>query len=165
MPRRTKTGSQRILVVSIAVGIVAAVVGVNAILASQQSSTEDYVRQLQKISDQSMALTSSYEDSIGKWKNGLIDDEEMLGITDSNLQQLESLASKLKSLEPPEKFREGHEMGILSLQYELESNRHLRNYIVTGDEEEYKKSNELFQLAFDYESKAFEAFSKANKIT
>jgi hypothetical protein len=153
------------LVIVIAVGIIALVLGINALLVTQASSSDRYIMELQEISDQSRATTQNYEDSVGKWKNGMITDTEMLTITDNDLAQLQSLLSRLKSLEPPEKFKEGHELSILSLEYELQSNKHMRNYVETGDQAEYEKSLELLQLAFNYESRAFAAFSKNNKNT
>ncbi|MFQ5941389.1 MAG: hypothetical protein ACE5KA_06810 [Nitrososphaerales archaeon] len=87
----------------------------------------------------------------------------MLQITDNNLEQLYSLLSRLKALEPSEKFKEGHEMSVLSLEYELQSNKHMRKYVETGDQMEYEKSSELLQLAFNYESRAFAAFARTDK--
>ncbi len=165
MPKRNISSSNQKLVIVVAAGVIAVIIAVNAIFITQPSSNEHYVIQLQEISDQSMTITQNYESSIGKWEDGLIDNSEMLQITDNNLEQLQSLLSRLKALEPPEKFREGHEMNILSLEYELQSNKHMRNYVETGDQAEYEKSIELFQLAFNYESEAFAAFSKANKNT
>lgn len=163
MPKRrtTTTRSNTKIVIAIAVGIVGGVIGINAVLLAQVTGTERYLRNLQEISDQSQVITQNYEDSIAKWNEGLIDDEEILQITDENLGQLEALLSRLKLLDPPEQFREGHDMSVLSLEYELQSNRHMRNYIETGDEQEYERSSELLQLAFNYESKAFEAFAKS----
>ncbi|MEM2760019.1 MAG: hypothetical protein QXU32_10740 [Nitrososphaerales archaeon] len=163
MPRRRNPRSQRIMAVSIAAGIIGAVLGINAVLVPQKSDSEKYVLLLQEVSDQSMTLTQNYESAIGKWRAGLIDNAEMLRITDSNLEEIKSLISRLKAVEPPERFKEGHEMSILSLDYELQSNTHMRKYIETGNQYEYDKSTELLQLAFDYESKAFQAFSEASK--
>jgi hypothetical protein len=163
--RRDASRSNQKLVIVAVVGVIAAAIGINAIFVTQASSSDRYVIQLQEISDQSRVVTQNYENSIGKWKDGLIGNAEMLQITDNNLEQLQSLLSRLKALEPPEKFREGHEMSVLSLEYELQSNKHMRSYVETGDQAEYEKSTELFQLAFNYESEAFAAFAKANKNT
>lgn len=166
MRRREKNPrSQQKLVLVIAGGIVAAVLGISAVLMMQESTSEHYIKQLQEISDQSRTITQNYEDSITKWKDGSIDNAQMLQITDKNLEQLQLQMSRMKALEPPEKFKEGHEISILSLEYELQSNEHMRKYVETGDQEEYKKSSELFQLAFDYESKAFEALGNTNRNT
>lgn len=162
--RRAKPRSQRLLI-AIALGIVAVAIGINAFFIAQTSASDRYIIELQEISDQSGAITQTYEDAIGRWQNGKIDNNEMLQITDDNLDQLQSLLSRLKSLDPPDKLKEGHELSVLSLEYELQSNKHMRNYIETGDESEFEKSSELLQLAISYESKAFASFAKANKST
>jgi hypothetical protein len=164
MPRRReKPQSQWKLIAGISAGIIAAVLGLSAFLASQPTASESYIMELQNVSEQSRIITEKYEDSIGRWQNGTISDIEMLRITDSNLAQLEAMISRMKVLEPPEKFKEGHELSILSLEYELNSNKHLRAYVETDDDLEFERSTELLQLAFDYESKAFAAFAGANK--
>lgn len=166
MPRtRRDPKSQRILVVTVCVGIVAAVLGISFVLMTQTTNGENYIRTIQSVSDESRALTQPYEDSIAKWQNWQISKEEILQITDRHLENLDRLLTKLKSQEPPEKFHTAHELSILSLGHELQSDQHMRNYIETGKEEERKMSATLLQRAFDYETQAFEEFSRAGKST
>ena len=166
MPRRRdNTHSHQKLIIVIAAGIVVLIMGINGIHLAQKSSNDTYILELNEISNQSRLTTKNYENSIGEWKSDVMGDIEMLRITDNNIEQLQSLLSQLKSLEPPEKFKDGHEMNILSLKYELQSNKHMRVYVETHDQAEYEKSSELFQLAFDYETKAFALFIKANENT
>jgi len=165
MQRCNNSRSQQKLVIFVVASIIIAILGINIVFMMQGSTNDRYLIQLQEISDQSKTITQNYADSIGEWKNGLLDNAKMLQITDNNLEQLQSSLSRLKGLDPPKEFTEAHEMSILSLEYELESNKHMRKYVETGDQVEYEKSSEDFQHAFDYESKAFEAFAKANKTT
>jgi hypothetical protein len=166
MPRtRRDPKSQRILVVTVFVGIVATVLGVSFMLMTQATNRENYVITIQNVSDEARVLTRTYEDSIAKWENGLTSKEQILQITDSHLENLNRLLTKLKSLEPPEKFLDAHELSILSLDHELQSDQHMRSYIETGKEEEREMSATLLQKAFDYEAEAFEEFSRASKST
>ncbi len=165
MPRRSDVRSNQKLMIALMVGAIAVAVGVSAVLASQPSSQETYIAELQEILDQSEAVTKSYEGAIMEWKHDQVDDTEMIRITERNLEQLGSTLARLRALEPPDRFAEGHQLITLSLEYELQSNEHMLKYFETGDPAEYEKSSELFQLAFDYEAKAFEALSKANKGT
>ena len=166
VPRtRRDPKSQRILVVTVFVGIVAAVLGASFMFMTQATNRENYVRTIQNVSDEARVLTQTYEDSIAKWQNSQTSKEQILQITDNHLENLNRLLTKLKSLEPPEKFRAAHELSILSLDHELQSDQHMRNYIETGKEEEREMSATLLQKAFDYEAKAFEEFSRASKST
>lgn len=162
MPRRSDKKANMKIVLAAAVGMAAAIVGVMWMLATPDSAQQSYARELQEISDMSKAVTQSYEDAISKWRNGEIGKDEMLAASDANLKQLSMLLTKLKEMEPSARFKEGHELTVTSLEYELQSNEHMRSYIETGDESEYEESTKLFQLAFDYEAKAFQAFAKAN---
>ena len=166
MPRTKKDlKSNQILVAIIGIGIIAGVVGVSFVFMTQATNSENYIKTIQSVSDQSRVFTQTYEDSIAKWQDGQISREEMLKITDDQLESLDGLLAKLKSMEPPEKFRAAHELGILSLSHELQSDRHMRNYIETGNNDEYDRSVEFLQKAFDYETQAFEEFSRAGKNT
>ncbi|MFY3739741.1 MAG: hypothetical protein HMLIMOIP_000160 [Candidatus Nitrosomirales archaeon] len=157
--------SKQFLVIVIGGAIIAVVIGISFVLMTQATDSENYVKSIQSISDQSRAFTQSYETSIGEWQDGEINSEEMLQITDNHLENLNGLLAKLRSMEPPEKFRLAHELSILSLSHELQSDEHMRNYIETGSDDEYDRSVEFLQKAYDYETQAFEEFSRAGKST
>jgi len=157
--------SQQTLVIIVGAVIIAIVIGVSFVLMTQATNSDNYVKTIQSISDQSRIFTQNYEDSIARWKDGQISKEEMLRITDRHLETLDGLITKLKNVEPPEKFRMAHDLSILSLNHELQSDQHMRNYIETGNNDEYEMSVELFQKAFDYEKQAFDEFRRAGKST
>ena len=157
--------SKQFLVIVIGGAIIATVVGVSFVMMTQATNSENYIKSIQIISDQSRAFTQTYENSINEWYDGEISREEMLQITDNHLGNLNGLLSKLRGMEPPEKFQLAHELSILSLSHELQSDRHMRNYIETGNDDEYDSSVEFLQQAFDYETQAFEEFSRAGKST
>ncbi len=157
--------SKQFLVTVIAGAIIATVVGISYVLMTQATDKENYVRLIQIISDRSREFTQAYENSITEWNDGEISREEMLQITDNHLEHLNGLLAELRSMEPPEKFRLAHELSILSLNHELQSDMHMRNYIETGNDDEYDRSVEFLQKAFDYETQAFEEFSRAGKST
>lgn len=146
------------------IGIIAVVIGVSWIMLNQVDSSEDYVNRIQSISGQSKSFTQEYEDSIARWRDGQIDKREMLQITDTHLERLDNLIVELNNIAPPEKFRNAHEFTTGSISNEMESDRHMRNYIDTGNNDEYQKSVEFLQKAFDDETTAFAEFSKASKI-
>jgi hypothetical protein len=162
---RRAAKSNQLSVIVIGGAVIAAVIGISFVLTTQASNNENYIKSIQTISDQSRTFTQAYENSINEWRNGEISREEMLQITDDQIENLNALLMKLRGMEPPEKFRLAHELSILSLSHELQSDRHMRNYIETGNDVEYDKSVEFFQQAFDYERQAFEEFSRAGMRT
>ncbi len=157
--------SKQFLVIVIGSAIIATTLGISFVLMTQATESENYVKSIQIISDQSRAFTQTYENSISEWHDGEISSEEMLQITDDHLEKLDGLLAKLRSMEPPEKFRLAHELSILSLSHELQSDKHMRNYIETGSDDEYDRSVEFLQKAYDYETQAFEEFNRAGKST
>jgi|GEM_PF-629385 len=157
--------SKQLWVIVIGGAIIAVVLGISFVLMTQATNNENYVKSIQIISDQSRAFTQTYENSISEWHDGEISSEEMLQITDNHLENLDGLLAKLRNMEPPEKFRLAHELSILSLSHELQSDKHMRNYIETGSDDEYDRSVEFLQKAYDYETQAFEEFNRAGKST
>jgi hypothetical protein len=157
--------SKQFLVIVIGGAIIAVVIGISFVLMIQATNNENYVRSIQIISDRSGQFTQAFENSVTEWRDGEISREEMLQITDNHLENLNGLLGELRNMEPPEKFRLAHELSILSLSHELQSDRHYRNYIETGSDDEYDRSVEFLQKAYDYETQAFGEFSKASKNT
>lgn len=161
MKRRKKDNKINIkLFLGLVPAIVATVMLVNLIMSMQHGNEQDYVNEVEDIWQQASILTKDYDSWLTKWKNGELDDAEMIDITNKNVNDMQLLIDRLENIEPPERLKDAHQFSISSLQYEKESNEHIIKYIETKDEQYLEKSQELFQNAFEYESKAFTEFSR-----
>ena len=60
-----------------------------------------------------------------------------------------------KSLQPPKQFQNATDLYTKSLESELQSNNHFRNYLLTNNSTESKLSSKLLSDSFTNEIEAF----------
>jgi hypothetical protein len=109
------------------------------------SSFENLVKEVRN-------LSQSYQNETG---NGKVDNETIITITDNYKPKYESLINKAKALQPPEQFQNGTDLYIKSVESELQSNDHFRNYLATNNATENEMSNKLLSDSLVYEIEAF----------
>ncbi len=142
----------------ILVGVVVAIVAVSLIIYAERSKQENYVIAIQRLNAEAKQITEHYNNEYALWENGLIDDASMIDIVDSIMMSQQRIIDTMKSLNVPDIYREAHEYNVKSLEYEYKSNEHFKNYLTSKDKEELKRSEELFQLSFEYEMKALSLY-------
>ncbi len=161
MRRRKKDNKVNVkLFLGLVPAIIATVLLVNLIMSMQKGDEQEYVNEVEDVWQQASLLTKDYDSWLTKWKNGELNDAEMIDITNKNVNDMQLLINRLENIEPPERLKDAHQFSILSLQYEKESNENVLKYIETKDEQYLEKSQQLFQDAFEYEGKAFTEFSR-----
>jgi hypothetical protein len=107
-------------------------------------------------------LTQSYQKEIGKWQTKQYDNKTMISITDNYLPKFQQLVSKAEALLPTNgKYIQALDLYIKSLQSEIESYKHFRNFLVSGNSAENDVSTQLLSDAFRYEMNSFAAFNNA----
>ena len=87
----------------------------------------------------------------------------MISITDNYLPKFQSLVDRAKSLPDSEKYTKARDFTIQSFQSEIESYKHFRNLLATGNNAEDTKSTQLLSDALRYETQAFAAFNVAGR--
>lgn len=99
-------------------------------------------------------LTQEYQAHEGKWKAGGYSNEEMAGLVDDYRPRYQSLIDRAEAVETPEKYAESRELLVKAIEAEMVSNDHFKNYLLTGDEEELRKSEDLLSLSLKYSADA-----------
>jgi hypothetical protein len=108
----------------------------------------------------SHSLTQSYQSQIGKWLSKQYDNKTMILITDKYLPEFHRLVSRAQALQPTTtKYLQAKDLYIKSLQSEIGSYRHLRNFLVMGNNTEDNISTQLLTNALKYEINSFAAFN------
>ena len=110
-------------------------------------------------------LSQSYHNETGKSGNGQVDNETIITITDNYKPKYESLINKAKALQPPKQFQNGTDLYIKSVESELQSNNHFRNYLATKNVTENELSNKLLSDSFTYETEAFKNLNSSGQFT
>jgi hypothetical protein len=105
-------------------------------------------------------LTQSYQNEIGKWQSKQYDAKAMISITDKYLPEFQKLVKRAQALQPTtEKYLQAKDLYIKSLQSEIRSYMHFRNFLITGNKTEDDTSTQFLSEALKYEIKSFAAFN------
>jgi len=88
-------------------------------------------------------LSQSYNNATGQFAKGQINNNTMIAITDSYQPKYQSLINEAKALQPPKQFQNATDLYTRSLDSELQSNTHFRNYLAINNSTENKLSSKL----------------------
>ena len=84
----------------------------------------------------------------------------MISITDKYLPEFQKLVNRAQALQPTTaKYLQAKDLYIKSLQSEIGSYTHFRNFLVTGNRTEDITSTQLLSNALKYEINSFTAFN------
>ena len=153
---------ERIIIFS-GIGVLALIVAFAVYLQLQRSKVQTFTEAYGKLLDDSRTLTHNYQNEVGKWKLKQNSNYTMISITDQYLPKFQSLIDRAKALPPSDKYTKARDFTIQSFQSELESYKHFRNLLATGNKGEDTKSTQLLSDALKYETQAFAAFNAAGR--
>jgi hypothetical protein len=115
-----------------------------------------------KLVNDTRSLSLSYQNEIGKWQLNQYDNGSMISITNDYLIKFQGIAKEFQELKPAsEGYRSALDLFAKSIQSEMASHIHFRNYLATGNLKEDEKSIQLLSYAFKYEKESFDAFKAA----
>ena len=129
-----------------------------------QNSTS-FVSSFEKLVKKANNLSQSYHNETGKFSKGQINNKTMIAITDNYLPKYQSLINESKSLQPPKQFQNATDLYTKSLESELQSNNHFRNYLLTNNFTESKLSSKLLSDSFTNEIEAFKKLKASGSFT
>jgi len=119
-----------------------------------QNSTS-FVSSLENLVKKANNLSQSYHNETGNAAKGQVDNKTIIAITDSFKPKYQSLINEVKTLQPPKQLQNATGLYLKSLESELQSNNHFRNYLATNNATESKLSSKLLSDSFNYEIEAF----------
>jgi len=127
--------------------------------------TTSFVGSFENLVKEVNNLSQSYYNETGNSGNGQVDNETIITITDNYKPKYESLIDKAKDLQPPEQFQNGTDLYIKSVESELQSNNHFRNYLATNNATENELSIKLLSDSLNYETEAFKNLNSSGQFT
>jgi hypothetical protein len=134
----------------------------NTKIASNNNMTQTSHGSYEMLINNSHLLTQNYQKEIGKWQTKQYDNKTMISVTDNYLPKFQQLVYKAEALQATNgKYIQALDLYIKSLQSEIESYKHFRNFLVSGNSSENEVSTQLLSNAFRYELNSFAAFNNA----
>lgn len=125
-----------------------------------KTSLQEFRSSLSGIVNQSLILTKSYQDEIGKWRSNQYDNSTLISITDSFVPKFVNLVNSAQNMTFPKDYKNIHDALVNSLKSETDSYKHFRNYLVSGNKTEDEISTDLLTNALQYEMIYSEFLSK-----
>ena len=125
-----------------------------------KSDIQVFRESLNNLVSKSQELTKKYQDEVGKWNMKIHDNLTMVTITDRYLTQFHALESDVKSLKVPNEYENIKDSFIRSLESEVASYQHFKNYLVTGNRSEDQLSIDNLSLAYQNEKTYSDFLSK-----
>jgi hypothetical protein len=149
------------IAVGLGVVVIAIVILVNYYLDQTQISGQRFGDQLAQIQQDLKNETLNLDSHLTQYKDGQISKEQMLSITDSHLQAMQNILPRYDQLKAPDLFAPSLELFKLSTETQIESDKALREWVVTGDNATYSKSDQLLQQSSQYEMNALQSYENA----
>jgi hypothetical protein len=146
MPKRK--ASRAITIAGIAA--IGAVVVVMVLLFAAERTNSEAQRSIDMIAVDVVALTRDFQTEEGKWVRKQSDNSSMVAVIDQYDPRYQALIDRASALEIPDRYETPRELLIKALESEKQGNMHLKNYILTGSQEEYDKSIDLVSLSLQY---------------
>src|SRR5215469_2081534 len=110
-------------------------------------------------------LTHSYQNEVTKWRTHQYDNKTMISITNSYLPKYENLVGHSKALQPPKQFQNGTDLYTKSLESELQSYIHFKNYLSTNNSAENELSSKFLSDSFKDEIDSFKTLKSSGPFT
>ena len=133
-------------------------------LSSSQESTT-FPKSFGNLVSEAHDLTHSYQNEVTKWRTHHYDNKTMISITNSYLPKYQNLVSQSKSLQPPKQFQNGNDLYTKSLESELQSYIHFKNYLSTNNSTENELSSKFLSDSFKDEIDSFKALKSSGSFT
>ena len=114
-------------------------------------------------------LSLAYQNEIANLQSGVYDNQTFVMVTDLYLPLYQQLITKADALNQsaatlPQNYSKAIDLYSESIENEMMSQEHFRNYISTGDLSENEKSLELLSDSLKLELEALSAFSSLSNI-
>ena len=130
-----------------------------SIASNSSNITQSFHVAYETLINDSRSLTQGYQSEIGKWQSKQYDNKTMILITDKYLPEFQKLVNRVQALQPTTaKYLQAKSLYIKSIQSEIGSYVHFRNFLITGNKTEDDTSTQLLSNALKYEIKSFAAF-------
>ena len=131
---------------------------------SNSNHEKSFDHLFQNLFNKTRTLSFAYQDRVGQWETGAVDNATMIQITNEYnsefediIKQAQSMQKQLNQIIPNNTSALPIYENVLgnftkSVELELESNKQFSNYISSGNQSENQKSIDLLSKAFIYEN-------------
>ena len=136
----------------------------NINIKSNENHEKTFDHLFQNLFNKTRTLSFAYQDRVGQWETGSVDNATMIRITNEYNSEFEDVVEQAQSMQKQLNQIIPNNTSALpiyenvvgnftkSVELELESNKQFSNYISSGNQSENQKSIDLLSKAFIYEN-------------
>ena len=161
--RKKKEAKSKITQLAIAIGIIIVilVIAINYYLDQTKLSGQRFGDQLAQIQADLKNETLNFDVHLTQFKNGHVSKDQMQKITDEHINTIQNILPRYDGLKAPDLFVPSLQLFRLSTETQIESDKSLRDWIMTGNNASKLKSDQLLQQSFQYEMNALQSYENA----
>lgn len=147
------------------IGVLVVAIAIFFVYSADQAKIrgQNFGSSLQMIQDEMRQIQNEFYSKKTMMDEDRLTGEEFLAFSQTHLQNMEDLLEKYDTLNPPDLFSPSVKLFKMSTQKQLESDRHLIEWIRSGDESEKIRSDLLLQESFADEIAALASYSRAKE--
>jgi hypothetical protein len=163
MRQKKISNTKRRTPIAIVMGItiVGIAIFLNYTLDQTKLSGQQFGDRLAQIQADLKNETQNFDVHLTQYKSGQISKDVMLKITDEHIRAVQNLLPKYNELKPPELFTPSLQLFRMSTELQIDSDKALRDWIITGNNATSVKSDQLLQQSFQYEMNALQSYENA----
>ena len=145
---------------AISVGVIIVALSIFFVYSSDQAKERGkaFGKAIEFVQDDLRKLTHSFDSKVSMFKKGDISKGEFLEFADKHEREMEKIILRYGNLQIPQPFVSAVELFKLSAETQLESDKHMIEWVRTGDDTAHVRSDQLLHQSFQYEQAALYEF-------
>ena len=145
---------------AIAVGVIIIGMSIFFVYSSEQAKMrgQAFGKAIEFLQEDLRKQTHMFDSKVSMFKRGDIGNDEFLEFAKNHKNEMEKIVLRYDNLQIPKPFMPSMELFKLSAEAQLESDKHMIEWIRTGDDSAHVRSDSLLQQSFEYEQAALYEF-------
>ena len=146
---------------AIAVGVMIIGMSIFFVYSSEQAKMrgQSFGKAIEFVQEDLRKHTHTFDSKVSMFKRGDINKDEFLEFSEKHQNEIEKIILRYDNLQTPKLFIPAVKLFKLSAETQLESEKYTIEWIKTGDDAAYVRSDSLWQQSVQYEQAALLEFN------
>ena len=145
---------------AITVGVIIVALSIFFVYSNDQAKMrgQAFGKALEFVQEDLTKLTYTFDSKVSMFQQGNISKDGFLEFAEKHEDKMKKIILRYDNLQIPEPFIPSVELFKLSAETQLESDKYMAEWVRTGDDAAYIRSDSLLQQSFEYEMTALSKF-------
>ena len=167
MKNKPKKKKRTLTYAAISVGVIIIGMSIFFVYSSDQAKMrgQAFGKAIEFVQEDIRKQTHMFDSKISMFKQGNINKDELLEFAEKHENEMEKIILRYDNLQTPKLFIPSVKLFKLSAETQLESEKYTMEWIKTGDDAAYIRSDSLWQQSVQYEQAALLEFNLVQRQT